>query len=132
MAQRTFRTGLLAGALALALLAAGCGDSKESSDGSSNGGGDSVTSTTGGNNDELATTDCGELEYDKDAPSGGEFVDYAYLSDSGTSTSFDPGVVQTLSESQITTALYDGLRKAAAGLTSLEEVIGSTVGEEVE
>ena len=109
MAQRTFRTGLLAGALALALLAAGCGDSKESSDGSSNGGGDSVTSTTGGNNDELATTDCGELEYDKDAPSGGEFVDYAYLSDSGTSTSFDPGVVQTLSESQITTALYDGL-----------------------
>ena len=70
MAQRTFRTGLLAGALALALLAAGCGDSKESSDGSSNGGGDSVTSTTGGNNDELATTDCGELEYDKDAPSG--------------------------------------------------------------
>lgn len=37
MAQRTFRTGLLAGALALALLAAGCGDSKESSDGSKQG-----------------------------------------------------------------------------------------------
>ena len=101
MARRTFRAGLLAGTLALALIASGCGDSKE----------DSGTTTTaaGGSDtaDELAQTDCGTLEYDKDAPSGGTFTDYAYLSDSGTNTSFDPGVVQTLSESQITTALYD-------------------------
>ena len=40
---------------------------------------------------------------------GGELVDYAQLSDAGTNTSFDPGLVQTLDESQVTTALYDGL-----------------------
>lgn len=105
MQRRSFRTGALAGALALALIVSGCGDSKESSDG----GGGSDTTVAGGGNEELATTDCGSLEHDLDAPSGGTFTDYAFLSDSGTNTSFDPGVVQTLSESQITTALFDGL-----------------------
>ncbi|MFN8018466.1 MAG: peptide ABC transporter substrate-binding protein [Acidimicrobiales bacterium] len=103
MARPTVRTGLVAGALALALLASGCGSSSDSSSSDKN-------SNSGSNTaDELAKTDCGQLEYDKDAPSGGTFTDYAYLSDSGTNTSFDPGAVQTLSESQITTALYDGL-----------------------
>ncbi|WP_426573108.1 peptide ABC transporter substrate-binding protein [Aquihabitans sp. McL0605] len=92
----------MAGALALALLAAGCGDSKENSKSTTTNAG----SKTAG---ELGKTDCGTLKYDKNAPSGGTFTDYAYLSDSGTNTSFDPGVVQTLSESQITTGLYDGL-----------------------
>ena len=101
MARRTFRTGLVAGTLALALLASGCGDSKEDSK--------SDTTSAGGSSGDLEKVDCGQLEYDADAPSGGTFTDYAYLSDSGTNTSFDPGVVQTLSESQITTALYDGL-----------------------
>ena len=72
MARRSFRTGLVAGALTLGVIATGCGSSDS------------------GSSDE-----------------GKVFTDYAYLSDSGTNTSFDPGVVQTLSESQITTALYD-------------------------
>jgi ABC-type oligopeptide transport system substrate-binding subunit len=75
MARRSIRTGLVAGALTLGVIATGCG-----------------SSDSGGSSDE-----------------GKVFTDYAYLSDSGTNTSFDPGVVQTLSESQITTALYDGL-----------------------
>jgi len=101
MARRSFKAGLVAGTLALALIASGCGDSKEDSS--------STTKPASDTANDLAKTDCGTLEYDKDAPSGGTFTDYAYLSDSGTNTSFDPGVVQTLSESQITTALYDGL-----------------------
>lgn len=102
MARRSFKAGLVAGTLALALIASGCGDSKEDSS--------STTKPAGSDtSDELEQTDCGSLEYDADAPSGGTFTDYAYLSDSGTNTSFDPGVVQTLSESQITTALFDGL-----------------------
>ena len=103
MRRRSFKTGLVAGTLALALIASGCGDSKEDSGGS-------TTKPEGSKaSEELAKTDCGTLEYDEDAPSGGTFTDYAYLSDSGTNTSFDPGVVQTLAESQITTSLYDGL-----------------------
>ena len=102
MARRSFRTGLVAGTLALALIASGCGDSKENSS-------STTQADSSKTSDELGKSDCGTLEYDKDAPSGGTFTDYAYLSDSGTNTSFDPGVVQTLSESQITTALYDGL-----------------------
>lgn len=100
--RRTFRTGLVAGTLALALIASGCGDSKEDSK--------SPTKNTGSKTaGELEKADCGKLDHDTNAPSGGTFTDYAYLSDSGTNTSFDPGAVQTLSESQITTALYDGL-----------------------
>ncbi len=102
MARRSFKAGLVAGTLALALIASGCGDSKESSS-------STTKADSSKTSDELAKTDCGSLEYDKDAPSGGTFTDYAYLSDSGTNTSFDPGAVQTLSESQITTALFDGL-----------------------
>ena len=102
MARRSLRSGLLAGTLALALIASGCGDSKEGSDGTK-------TTEASGKSNDLAKVDCGSLEYDKDAPKGGTFTDYAYLSDSGTNTSFDPGVVQTLSESQITTAMFDGL-----------------------
>ncbi|QXC61720.1 peptide ABC transporter substrate-binding protein [Aquihabitans sp. G128] len=103
MAQRTFRSGLLAGALALTLIASACGDSSEGSDG--------ATKTTQKSTDNAAldTTSCGKLEYDKDAPKGGTFTDYAFMADSGTNTSFDPGVVQTLNESQITTSLFDGL-----------------------
>ncbi|MCU1370635.1 MAG: ABC-type oligopeptide transport system, periplasmic component [Ilumatobacteraceae bacterium] len=58
----------------------------------------------------VVATGCGSSS-DSGGSSSDEkvFTDYAYLSDSGTNTSFDPGVVQTLSESQITTALYDGL-----------------------
>lgn len=40
---------------------------------------------------------------------GGELVDYAQLIDSGNNTSFDPAVVQTVSESQVTSAVWDGL-----------------------
>lgn len=96
--------GVAALALAFTLVAAGCGDSKDSSSGGS---GD----TSGGAN---ATTlpprsdSCRTLKY-VDAPVGGEFVDYAQLSSAGDNTSFDPGAVQTLDESQITGALFDGL-----------------------
>lgn len=106
MAQRSFRTGLFAGVLALALVASGCGDSKEDDKASDN---KSETTQKPADNAALDTTDCGQLEYDADAPTGGEYVDYAFMADSGTNTSFDPGVVQTLNESQITTALFDGL-----------------------
>jgi ABC-type transport system substrate-binding protein len=40
---------------------------------------------------------------------GGELIDGAQLSTSDNLTSFDPGLVQTLDESQITSSLYDGL-----------------------
>ncbi|MCU1499778.1 MAG: ABC-type oligopeptide transport system, periplasmic component [Acidimicrobiales bacterium] len=105
MAQRTFRSGLLAGTLALALIASGCGDSKEDKKSS---GGTPSDSTKAGNED-LAKTSCGTLEHDTGAPKGGTYTDYAFMADSGTNTSFDPGVVQTLNESQITTSLFDGL-----------------------
>ena len=89
MARRSLRSGIFAGTLALALIATGCGDSKENS-----------TSTTKADSsktsNELAKTDCGTLEYDEDAPSGGTFTDYAYMSDSGTNTSFDPGAARSL------------------------------------
>lgn len=115
MRSRSLRAGLGAALLSLLLVAAGCGDSaEESGDGGSGGGNTSGESggepgTTNEVARELEETDCGGLEYDESAPSGGTFTDYAYLSDSGTNTSFDPGAVQTLAESQITTALYDGL-----------------------
>jgi len=104
MARRTVRAGLTAGVLALALIASACGDSgdsKSSSSGTQGGGSET--------NNSLQNTDCGTLKYDKSAPTGGTFTDYAWLSDSGSNTSFDPGVVQTLSEAQITTAMFDGL-----------------------
>ncbi len=52
MARRSFRTGLVAGTLALALIASGCGDSKEDSKGTD-------TTEPTGNSNELAKVDCG-------------------------------------------------------------------------
>ena len=69
---------------------------------------DDTTETTDASR-ELEKVDCGQLEYDPDAPSGGTFTDYAQLASAGDNTSFDPGVVQTLDEAQITTAMWDGL-----------------------
>ncbi|MEO6987149.1 MAG: peptide ABC transporter substrate-binding protein [Aquihabitans sp.] len=106
MAPSRFRSGIFAGTLALAMIASACGDSKEDNADNKT---DQTADTGGGGNDQLIETDCGQLEYDADAPSGGTFIDYAYMADSGTNTSFDPGVVQTLNESQITSSLFDGL-----------------------
>jgi len=98
------RRGLFVPALifSVALIAGSCGESKETGNGD-NGGGD-VTTTTAARSDV-----CRTLDYDKSAPDGGEFTDYAQLSSGGDNTSFDPQAVQTLDESQITTALWDGL-----------------------
>ena len=106
MAARSLRTAFVAGALSLSLIATSCGDSKEKESASTTapGGG-----SDGGGNAALTGTDCGQLEFDADAPKGGTFVDYAYMSDSGTNTSFDPGAVQTLNEFQITQAIFDSL-----------------------
>ncbi|MBK6670683.1 MAG: peptide ABC transporter substrate-binding protein [Actinobacteria bacterium] len=87
---------------ALALFAGACGDSKDSGDNASTGT-DSETKTTA-----PASDACRTLEYE-DAPEGGTLEDYAQLSSAGDNTSFDPGAVQTLDESQVTTALFDGL-----------------------
>ena len=94
------RRGLLtAGAVmfSVSLIAAGCGDSKETS-----GGGSAATTTV------KRPAECQTLSF-ADAPSGGELTDYAQLASGGDDTTFDPGAVQTLDESQVTTALYDGL-----------------------
>lgn len=95
--------GVAALALAFTLVAAGCGDSKDSSDGESSGGDTAASTTLPPRSDS-----CRTLKYE-DAPEGGEFVDYAQLASAGDNTSFDPGAVQTLDESQITGALFDGL-----------------------
>ena len=87
---------------ALALFAGACGDSKDSGDNASTGT-DSETKTTA-----PASDACRTLEFE-DAPEGGTLEDYAQLSSAGDNTSFDPGAVQTLDESQVTTALFDGL-----------------------
>ena len=72
--------------------------------------GDSASTTApGGGDAEPARSDvCKTLEF-KDVEAGGEFVDYAQLASGGDNTSFDPGMVQTLDEAQITSALFDGL-----------------------
>ena len=87
---------------ALALFAGACGDSKDSGDNASTGT-DSETKTTA-----PASDACRTLEFE-DAPEGGTLEDYAQLSSAGDNTSFDPGAVQTLDVSQVTTALFDGL-----------------------
>ena len=69
---------------AIALAAAACGDS-------------------GGSADTTQTTVKGET-----APVGGTFIDGAQLQ-ADNLTSFDPGLVSTLDEAQITYSLYDGL-----------------------
>ncbi len=88
--------GGLAVLFAISFVAVSCGDSKDSGSGGS------------GTTAAPATESCGKLTNDK-APDGGELVDYAQLSDAGSNTSFDPSVVQTLDESQITSAVWDGL-----------------------
>lgn len=110
MAQRSIRKAFIAGALTLSLIAAGCGDSDEGDDASTSTQEDGgTTGSSGAKNQQLTESDCGQLEFDSDAPKGGTFTDYAYMSDSGTNTSFDPGVVQTLNEFQITQAIFDSL-----------------------
>jgi ABC-type transport system substrate-binding protein len=92
--------GAFAVLFSISLVAAGCGDSGDDSGDS----GDSTDQTS-----EAARSDaCRTLEYE-DVEEGGEFVDYAQLSDAGTNTSFDPQVVQSIDEGQITNALFDGL-----------------------
>jgi ABC-type oligopeptide transport system substrate-binding subunit len=93
---------LVAGALTLAMLASSCGNS---SDSDSSSGKKSTNKTS----QKLASTDCGKLEFDKDAPKGGTFVDYSQLSSNADNTTFDPATTQTLAEAQITTAMWDGL-----------------------
>ena len=109
MPHRPIRHLFVAGLLTLSMIATACGDSAEDDESSETTSAEGGTETTGGGNADLAGTDCGSLEFDADAPKGGTFVDYAYMSDSGTNTSFDPGAVQTLNEFQITQALFDGL-----------------------
>ena len=89
-------------ALAFTLLASGCGDSEDSGTGDTDGGATTETTLP------PSSDACRTLTYE-DAPEGGEFVDYAQLASAGDNTSFDPGAVQTLDESQITNALFDGL-----------------------
>ena len=109
MPHRPIRHLFIAGLLSLSMIATSCGDSDEDKDSSSTSADGGTETTGGGGNAALAGTDCGTLEFDPDAPSGGTFTDYAYMSDSGTNTSFDPGAVQTLNEFQITQAIFDGL-----------------------
>jgi len=106
MARRSIKSGLLAGSLTLALVATGCGKSSDSND-TSNGTSGKKSGSDVAN--ELGKTDCGKLKYDKSAPSGGTFTDYNWLSSNADNTTFDPGTTQTLSEAQITTAMWDGL-----------------------
>jgi ABC-type oligopeptide transport system substrate-binding subunit len=54
----------------------------------------------------LAAAGCSTKK--ESAATGGEFIDGAQLQ-ADNLTSFDPGLVQTLDESQITSAIYDGL-----------------------
>ncbi len=98
MTQRSFRSGLLASALSLMLVASACGNSK-----------DSTSSVNNKTSEKLAAADCGKLKYDKNAPSGGTFTDYSQLSSNADNTTFDPATTQTLAEAQITTAMWDGL-----------------------
>ncbi len=80
------RWRLLAAVLGIALVAASCGGDDKSDEGS----GSSTTEASG------------------EAAEGGTFTDGAQLIAENL-TSYDPGLVQTLDESQVTTALYDGL-----------------------
>ncbi|HKY14042.1 MAG TPA: peptide ABC transporter substrate-binding protein [Microthrixaceae bacterium] len=92
--------GVFAILVVVTLIAAGCGDTGDDSSDD----GDSTENTT----EAASSADCRTLEYE-DVEEGGEFVDYAQLADAGSNTSFDPQVVQTLDEAQLTVALFDGL-----------------------
>jgi oligopeptide transport system substrate-binding protein len=56
---------------------------------------------------DTATTDTSAAS--SEVPEGGTLIDGAQLVDPTSLTSYDPGQVQTLDESQVTTAIYDGL-----------------------
>jgi len=90
MARSTRRFTAAAALSLLALTAASCGDSKSTTD--------TATETTAA---AAAVTTLLSQE-------GGTFIDGAQLV-ADNLTSYDPGLVQTLDESQVTTAIYDGL-----------------------
>ena len=96
--KRTRSMSIASFALGFALIASSCGDSKTTTDSGSGGG---VTTPA-------EPASCTTLKY-ADAPDGGELNDFAQLASGGDNTTFDPGAVQTLDESQITSVLYDGL-----------------------
>jgi oligopeptide transport system substrate-binding protein len=64
--------------------------------------------TTGGTNSVNAGGGANPTTPVADVPEGGELIDGAQLI-ADNLTSYDPGLVQTLDESQVTTAIYDGL-----------------------
>jgi oligopeptide transport system substrate-binding protein len=102
-------SGVLAVVIACAFVAVSCGGSKDNGSGST-----AATTTTTEENAGPTTTlplvkqSCGTLSNDP-APNGGELVDYAQLADGPNLTSFDPSVVSTIDEAQITSAVWDGL-----------------------
>lgn len=100
----TVGRGISAVALAVTLIASGCGDSEETKEPDTTANQGASTTTEAGSTEET----CGEVKWD-DVKDGGEFVDLAQLASAGDNTSFDPAAVQTLDESQITGALFDGL-----------------------
>ncbi len=79
---------------------AGCSSTTTNNAGGGTGG------TTGGTSGGAPS---GTIKPAVDIPEGGTFIDGAQLSSADNLTSYDPGLVQTLDESQVTTALYDGL-----------------------
>jgi len=96
--KRTRSMSIASLAVGFALVATSCGDSKTTSSGT--GGGGATTPAE--------PSSCTTLKYD-DAPTGGAVNDFAQLSSAGDNTTFDPGAVQTLDESQITYAMFNGL-----------------------
>lgn len=80
---------LIAGVAMFSIAVSACGSDKK------NGG----TATSAGN----ATSTTAAV------PEGGELIDGAQLASADNLTSYDPSLVQTLDESQVTTALFDGL-----------------------
>jgi len=96
---RSARLGALV--IAGAFLAASCGTS---SDTSTPGTGNVSAGGGGGGGGGGATAPPAA-----DIPEGGELIEGAQLATADNLTSYDPGLVQTLDESQVTTALYDGL-----------------------
>ncbi len=93
---------LCQGVLVAVLLATGCSDSGSS---------DAKDSSKGSNSEaptRTVTADCGQLP-NEPVETKGEMIDLAQLIDSGSNVSFDPAVVQTVDETQITTSVWDGL-----------------------
>jgi len=110
--------GLAVVLFSLSMIAAACGDSEDS--GSSSGGNAGTEAPK--------SEDCGKLPNEK-PPTGGEFVDYAQLSDAGSNTTFDPGAVQTLDEAQITSAVWDSLTDFDFSDKCNPKLVGSAASE---